>query len=179
MVTLTSPAKLANMVTFLETAPDGIVVEVGVFEGGSLEWLASRFPDRTFLGYDTFIGLPPSTEKDNFHREGHFACDLESVKKRFASLANVTLIQGVFPTSAVLNPGLNWIALAHVDVDLYEHTLASIRFLAPRMASGGRIYCDDAFVPTCRGATEAVEQFAAESGRPLLKEWPEHAYFQF
>ncbi|MFO0277736.1 MAG: TylF/MycF/NovP-related O-methyltransferase [Planctomycetota bacterium] len=174
---VTGQQKLANMQSFLRDAPAGDVVEVGVYEGGSLAWLASRFPWRRFLGFDTFAGLPAPTPRDNHHRVGEFAADFANVQRRLAELHNVSLHRGVFPGSAGALRGP--LALVHVDVDLFEGTLASLRHVAPLMAPGGRVYCDDALWQDCEGATLAVCAFASETGRPFRLDPALHVYFQF
>ncbi len=81
-----------------------------------------------------------------------------------SGLENVTLVKGYFPASDadILSAP---IAMAHVDVDLYRSTLRAFEHLAPLMAPGGRIYCDDAFVNTCDGATLAFCEFCGTSKR--------------
>jgi hypothetical protein len=163
-VPVTHPVKLRNMESFLAYAPEGHVVEVGVYQGGSLYYLASRFPNRIFYGYDTFEGMPQESEEDNYHRQGEFFSSLEYVQDKMTALGNVHLIKGCYPESDSIRP--HPIALAHVDVDLYSSTLDSLRHLWPLITPGGRIYCDDAFVSTCAGATKAFLQFCTEMLMP-------------
>jgi O-methyltransferase len=152
------------MENFLAFAPDGCVVEVGVYQGGSLYYLASRFPNRMFYGYDTFEGMPEACAEDNYHRQGDFLSSLEYVTDAVSGLGNVHLVKGCYPESDTIHP--QPIALAHVDVDLYSSTLNSLRHLWPLITPGGRIYCDDAFVNTCAGATKAFLQFCSEMLMP-------------
>jgi hypothetical protein len=49
----------------------------------------------------------------------------------------------------------------HIDVDLYEPTLASLEFFGSRMVPGGIIVCDDYGFETCPGARRAGDEFAA------------------
>jgi O-methyltransferase len=148
------------MCEFLKTAPAGCVVEVGVFEGASLYIMASAQPDRQFYGYDTFAGMPPANQHDNTHKEGDFMTTPDVAGEYLKSLTNVKLIQGIYPHSDNIRPGC--IALAHVDVDLYQSTYESLCHLAPMMVKGGRLYCDDSFVNTCEGATLALCRFCGE-----------------
>lgn len=174
----TTDIKLDNMSRFISQAPPGIVCEVGVWKGGSLRYLAERHPDRQFFGFDTFEGMPPVTDKDNHHRQGDFSnTSLPTVQAAFEDLNHVQLVKGLFPASDTTAGQL--VALAHVDVDIYESTLNCFRHFAARMATGGRIYCDDAFVTTCQGATIALTQFSAETGRVPRFDPEHHAYFQF
>src|SRR5262249_53272903 len=94
-------------------------------------------------------------------------------------LGNVQLIKGYYPDSDTIRP--DGIALAHVDVDLYSSTLNSLRHLWPLITPGGRIYCDDAFVSTCEGATKALCKFCSEILIPHsldLTNGHFHAYLQ-
>lgn len=157
---VTAGRKLENMVNWLKEAPPGPVVEVGVYQGGSLIHLASRFPGRQFYGYDTFEGIPEATnDLDNFHRKGDFSASFEDVKSACDRLPNITLVKGIYPTSDTIRP--NNIALAHVDVDIYESTKATIEHLIPLMGPKSRLYCDDAWMDTCEGATIAMCEVAA------------------
>jgi len=162
---ITNPRKLQNMAEWLSKAPPGPVVEVGVFEGGSLIYLASRFPERQFFGFDTFEGCPKPTQHDNHHKAGDFASDFESVQKACSHLKNVKLVKGRYPESGDCTP--SGIAMAHVDCDIYEPTRDTVLKLAPLMHGQGRIYCDDCFVDTCYGATIGFQEAAAKIGKPI------------
>lgn len=179
----TSDNKLNNMHRFLTTAPPGIVVEIGVWKGGSLRFLAEQHPDRQFIGFDTFEGMPKTSPKDNHHKQGDFGdTSFEAVTEALADLPNVTLIKGVFPecrAAALNDQSPPSIALAHVDVDIYESTLNAFRYLRPHMVTGGRIYCDDAYQDTCQGATLALNQFSAEIGLIPVFDPDRHAMFCF
>jgi len=170
--------KLDQLRSFLAQAPPGAVVEAGVYWGGTLELLAEWAGDRPVYGYDTFAGMPPHCELDNFMRAGMYQCDYGEVAARLARFKNVTLVQGRYPGSDHINPSP--VALAHVDVDLYTSTYEAINHLWPLMAAGGRLYCDDALHPACDGATLALCRVACEKGVPFRVEGDTaHTYFQF
>lgn len=164
------------MSRFIRTAPSGIIVEVGVWKGGSLRYLAENHPDRTFFGFDTFEGMPPTCNLDNHHKQGDFSdTSFEAVRAALADLPNVTVVKGHFPESDMT--GNLPIAMAHVDVDIYESTLSTFRHLSPRMVPNGRIYCDDAFQSTCEGATLAMCLFAAQTSHVPQFDLGSHAAF--
>jgi hypothetical protein len=172
----TNDDKLRNMARFIGEAPAGIVIEVGVWKGGSLRFMAERHKERQFYGFDTFQGLPEECEIDNFHRKGDFAdTSLEEALHNLRGLPNVLLTRGLFPASDIT--GDLPIAMVHCDVDLYESTLNTFRHLWPRIAPGGRLYCDDAFQHTCEGATLALCHFATEIGRVPQFDHGMHAVF--
>ena len=166
------------MSRFIVNAPPGIIVEVGVWKGGSLRYLAERHPDRTFFGFDTFEGMPVTGERDNHHQQGHFGdTSLAEVAAALTDLKNVTLGKGWFPDSDTT--GDQRVAMVHVDVDIYTSTLNTFRHFRPRMSPGGRMYCDDAFQSTCHGATLALCQFAAETSLVPQFDQGSHAAFCF
>lgn len=176
--TATVVRKLENMDRFLRSGPAGCVVEVGVYQGGSLRYLAERHPTRQFYGYDTFSGMPPVCGLDNHHKEGDFGnTSYEEVRTYLSDLPNVTLIKGFYPQSDTVRPPQ--IALAHVDVDIYQSTLDAFEHLAPRMTKNGRIYCDDAFVSTCHGATIAFCEFCGRHRRVPQFDAGTHASVSF
>lgn len=164
---VTNKYKLEGMCDFLKSNK-GDVVEVGVYLGGSIAQMAARFPDRMFYGYDTFCGMPKHTDFDNYHKEGDFgSTSIEAVKQSISDLQNIILVKGLYPDSDFLKPK---VVLAHIDVDLYESTLFSLRHVKHQILPGGRIYCDDAFVDTCHGATKAFIQFCLEENKtPINK----------
>lgn len=171
------PTKICEL---LESAPAGLFIEVGVYKGGFLRFLAQHFPRRKLFGFDTFEGLPSPGKFDNVHKRGDFGdTSFEEVSQHLSSFPNVKLIKGFYPDSDIL-PAVPQVAFAFVDVDLYGSTYRSIVHLAPRMVSGGRIYCDDAFLPSCEGATLACCRFAVETGNPPRLVSKEHLlYFEF
>lgn len=172
----TADSKLQNMSRFIAGAPPGIIVEVGVWKGGSLRYLAEQHPDRVFYGFDTFEGMPEVCELDNHHRAGDFGdTSFEVVKQQLSDLRNVILTKGRFPDSDITQnlP----IAMVHCDVDIYQSTIQTFRHLWPRVVAGGRMYCDDAFQTTCEGATLALCEFAAEIKRIPQFDLGTHAAF--
>lgn len=174
----TANSRLHNMSRFITQAPPGIIIEVGVWKGGSLRYLAERHPDRQFYGFDTFEGMPTAHPLDNHHREGDFGdTSFDAVRNAIADLSNVTVIKGYFPDSD--STGSQPIAMVHCDVDIYESTLKTFRHVAQRMVINGRIYCDDAFQATCEGATLALCRFAVEMNKVPQFDLGAHAAFCF
>lgn len=172
----TANGKLHNMSRFIAEAPHGIIIEVGVWRGGSLRYLAEKHAERQFFGFDTFEGMPKEHPLDNFHKQGHFSdTSFEAVQSVFADLPNVTIVKGYFPDSDIT--GDQPVAMVHCDVDLYESTLKVFRHLWPRIAINGRMYCDDAFQATCEGATLALCEFATEIKRIPQFDLGMHAAF--
>lgn len=141
-----------NICTLMQSAPPGAVVEVGVYKGGSAFFLsaAAELQSRPVFLYDTFTGIPHRTDIDS-HRIGDFSDTSADDVQR--AIPYATVVQGVFPASAVPMPP---VAVAHLDCDQYQSVLEAVRYLLPRMVPGGLIWFDD--VPCLAGATQAVSE---------------------
>lgn len=138
--------------------PPGLIIEVGVYKGGSLKYLSELFPDRHIYGFDTFEGLPKEYSSDiEYHKVGEFNdTDIEAVRA-FIDSDNVALIKGLFPDIAP--EGLTEkIALAHIDTDYYLSVKACIDWLGPRMVKGGMVVFDDYDWPNCPGVKQALDE---------------------
>jgi hypothetical protein len=59
-------------------------------------------------------------------------------------------------------------SLVHVDVDLYEPTMAAVEFFYPRVNSGGVILCDDYGSADCPGAKKAIDEFFADKPENVI-----------
>jgi hypothetical protein len=145
---------------------DGEILEFGVYQGGTINFMAERFPNQTLYGFDSFEGLPEDwnisyKEKFNKHKKGYFAVDiLPNVKD------NVTLIKGFFDTSLpewLTTNKIDTIKILHVDSDLYSSAKTIFdnlnNFIVP-----GTIIVFDEFYPW---------------GRKRYETWEEHEYKAF
>jgi len=143
---------ILEMVTMAMECPDGCFMEVGVYKGGTawyLEKLARRQSRLLYL-YDTFTGMPYQDAVDP-HRVGDFGdTSYETVRD---ALPYATVVQGVFPRSAVPMPP---IAFAHLDCDQYRSVKESVEYIKPLMMTGGVIWFDD--YGCLPGATKAVDE---------------------
>jgi predicted O-methyltransferase YrrM len=123
-----------------EAHPKGSIVELGVFRGGTIRFIARNVPsDRPIHGFDTFRGLPTAWSGSST------MFDAGGVPPKVP--ANVFLHVGLFADTL---PG--WvdehpdpIALLHIDCDLYESTACGLRCLAPRIREGTIIVFDEYF----------------------------------
>ncbi len=149
---------------------EGDVAECGVREGkSSLFMLHAMNTHREFFLFDSFEGFSePTTGKDSLHSaisgdtgERIFAGDVEKVRQTFAGRENVHIMQGWIPDrfNEVANRKF---ALVHVDVDLYEPTLASFEFFYERLTPNGMLICDDYGSGAYPGARSAMDEFFAD-----------------
>jgi O-methyltransferase len=153
-------------------ALDGDIVECGVYRGGTAAMMArmiveSRKNKKLFL-FDTFSGMPKTDPNRDLHRQGDFADTSDSEVKTFIDAPGVAVIRKGFIPDTFSGLETIRIAFAHIDVDLYQSIIDSLKFIWPRLTRGGFIVFDDYGHPTCPGARQAVDEFfARESARPL------------
>jgi O-methyltransferase len=135
----------------------GAMAEVGVFQGASAKLLCEAKGDVELHLFDTFGGLPPSSAADKgVHRENQYLCSLESVQDFLKSYKNVNFHPGLFPDSAKTLPERRF-SFVHLDVDLYESTLAGLEYFYPRLITGGVILSHDYSI--LAGVRKAFDDF--------------------
>lgn len=127
-----------------EVIPSGYIIELGVFQGGSIIKIANKFPDRPVYGFDSFEGLPESWERP----DGHYVKGAFNTNKKLPQVPNnVTLIPGWFDQTL---PGFaasmtDNIALLHIDCDLYSSTKCTFQNLGKYIVPGTVIVFDELF----------------------------------
>jgi cephalosporin hydroxylase len=156
ILTMLNLDAVQDLIYYAVRTPPGVLVEVGVYRGGSAFCLAQL--GRPLFLYDTFEGLPYQGAQDG-NPTGRFADT--SVEEVQALVPDATIIKGLFPDSLVPMPPVSFV---HCDVDQYQSTRAVLERLPPLMVPGGIILVDDYGVADCEGATQAVQ----ESGFPFL-----------
>ncbi|WP_152497403.1 class I SAM-dependent methyltransferase [Roseovarius sp. THAF8] len=121
---------------------EGLMIECGVFTGGSINHMAGLHPDRTLFGFDSFEGLSENWT-GNHHKSGHFDLggQLPNVEP------NVELVKGwiddTFQPFLKKNPGD--IAYLHVDTDTYQPAKTILQLAKPRLRVGSVILFDELF----------------------------------
>ncbi len=157
----------------------GSTAEAGVFRGLSsylichyLRREQSLFDGETHFMIDSFEGLSTPVEKDGaFPAKRHEAkaftgTSVEIAVKTLADFKGVNIFKGWIPEVLDELPEQKY-RFVHVDVDVYEPTLASFRYFYPRLSAGGIMLCDD-FGPWADnnwpGCIRAVNEFASEIG---------------
>ncbi len=156
MVRNLSLINLYRMVRYINrSALPGVIVECGVWNGGSSAMMAAACRDthvqRHFWLFDSFEGLPPPTEKDNSIERTHYfegwnKGSIANVERIFRKLGlpldQVHFVKGWFdqtlPTSTV-----NQIALLHIDADWYDSVSLVLNMFYDRVTPGGYVVLDD------------------------------------
>jgi hypothetical protein len=145
--------------------------EVGSYRGGSARFLAEAFHaglgmDVELHVIDTFAGHPEASLSDA-DGEGHVSglfgdTDAESVREYLAPHAGVRVHVGAFADVRPELPDASY-GFAHLDVDLYEPMLDTLRFFGPRLAIGGVLVLDDYDALKCPGVRAASDAYLAET----------------
>jgi O-methyltransferase len=142
--------------------------ECGVYKGGTAVLLAKVLSSaanedaRRLRLFDTFEGMP----ENNCALDSYAAGELnETSYEHVARLLNtnteykhIDIIKGLIPHTfnGLEDAG---IALAHVDVDIYQSVKDCCEYIYPRLAKGGYMLFDDYCFPSCAGARKAVDEF--------------------
>lgn len=167
-------------------AVPGARVECGTYRGATALLLAHawRSRDPAFTGdglylVDSFVGTSESGEHDFIpvrgndgaaRREAFFpvakaGLTPELVRGFFGEFPNVAICAGWIPQVFQTLPERDW-AFVHLDVTLYEPTLAALEYFYPRLNAGGVIVCDGSIF--CPGAKKAWDEFCAKRALPFV-----------
>jgi len=174
----------------------GNIVEVGVYRGVSLLSWAKFIEifhagDRTrrVFGFDNFAGFanihqadgPPSDRYQKqvggwnagpFRNELVEHVDIFHEDSFLPRAKRIFLVEGdiaeTAPKFVAENPGLR-ISLLHLDVDLYEPTLAALKAFYPCVVKGGLVVFDEYGLIDWPGESQAVEEFFGKDLPPIEK----------
>jgi len=164
-------------------------VECGVFTGfGSLlmcRLMRARHPAFDGTGFhlvDSFEGLSPPSAEDAValrekpgrgtvavfsHEKGGFVAPIEYARAAMREFPGARIHQGWIPDVLAALPDARF-AFVHVDVDLYQPTLACLEHFYPRLAAGGAIVCDDYGAPRFPGAARAWDEYCDRHQIPFV-----------
>lgn len=125
-----------------QTTVPGHYMEFGVFQGGTIRFIAKRLKGGMIHGFDSFEGLPEAWAGWNLGRSA-----FSTGGKLPRVPRNVALHRGYFedslPPWLARNPGP--VAFMHIDCDLYSSTKTIFRLLANRLQPGTIILFDEYF----------------------------------
>lgn len=179
---------LQQMVEFaLKTGPQGDVAECGCWTGHSSYIISKILREHGFKGefhiFDSFEGgLSDKGPKDRNERYAQspdeiqrekmiFASTEEQVRETLAGFDFVRLYNGWIPTRFPEVKDRSFF-FVHLDVDLYQPTMDSLKFFYPRLAPGGIIVVDDYGYTQFPGASRAVDEFLRENTHRMFYEPP-------
>ena len=151
---------------------EGDTAECGVLGGCSSYLICTANKsfggNRWHYGFDSFAGLSAPSESDkDCWKKGDLDCPRIIAESALSEFDKVTLLQGWIPErfSEVEHKKF---AFVHIDVDLYQPTLESIKFFYSRLLPGGVMVCDDYGMKNCPGATQAIEEFLADKCEKMI-----------
>ena len=159
--------ELLSLTDFLE----GDFVECGVYQGATAYLLCAHGTKSQKLIhlFDSFEGISEPNEFDgDYWTQGALSADLDSVKNNISEFDNYNAYVGWIPDKfhEVVNRRFCFV---HIDVDLYEPTLESVKFFYPRLVRGGILLFDDYGFNSCPGAKRAVDEYFAECVESVIK----------
>lgn len=146
--------------------------EMGVYLGGSASLIGKLGPNKTLRLFDSFEGVSVPCDKDipiltvPGNDPPMWPGEWHGDEKRAILVIGraCTIHKGWIPDTFEQVPADAKVAFAHVDVDLFEPTKASLEFILPRLSPGGIIVVDDFDYARHPGIRTAVEE--------LLPSWP-------
>jgi O-methyltransferase len=156
-----------------QTRP-GAFAEVGVYRGGSAQILCAAKGAAVLHLFDTFCGMPEvNPVTDGVFRTGDFGdATLEFVRTRLAAYEGVVLHPGIFPVSAAaLAQEKPVFQFVHLDVDLYQSTLAGLNFFYPLLAEGGLLVSHDYNHTRAPGVKRAFDEFLRDKPESVIPMW--------
>jgi O-methyltransferase len=145
---------------------EGDILEVGVWRGGTGGIMAKKLsmldPSRTLYLADTFEGVVKATKNDSKYIGGeHSDTSLNLVNELLTNklgLKNYKILKGIFPDDTGSEIENHKIAMAHVDVDVYQSTKEIVEWIWPRLSIGGVIFYDDYGFTPCDGVIKFVNE---------------------
>jgi O-methyltransferase len=150
-------------------------VECGTWKGGmSAAMMSLGGKSREYHFFDSFQGLPPTTEEDgenarNWQADGSAANFFDNCTANLQEFMNVIKSAGEYPDPKVY---AGWfdktvpsaqtgpIALLRLDGDWYESTMTCLEHLFPKLVPGGLCIIDD--YDYWEGCTRAVHDYLSQ-----------------
>jgi O-methyltransferase len=163
---------IQQLMRLIDAVP-GDTAECGVFEGAGSYLIcranaASSSFKRWHHIFDSFEGLsPPAAADGDYWHQGDLSRGEEIVRQNLAEFTAFQLYKGWIP-ERFADVADKCFSFVHIDVDLYQPTLDSLRFFYERMNPGGIILCDDYGFLTCPGATQAVSEYLSGKSEAMV-----------
>lgn len=137
----------------------GDIAEVGVYKGGSARLICEVKGDRSFHLFDTFEGLPETSQWDPDFKAGGFASSFEPVSSYLSRFPNLHFHRGFFPDTTRGLDDLRF-SFVHLDVDLYQSSKDGLEWFYPRLNRGGVLISHD--YVNADGVRKAFDEFFAD-----------------
>ena len=145
----------------------GDIAEIGTFNGASAKLISEIKGSKHLYVFDSFEGLPETRDfDDSKFKKGQFLSDFEIVKEYLSSYPNVHVFKGFFPQNNSEYIEDKKFSFVHLDVDLYDSTLESLKFFYPRMSKGGCIITHDYYA---EGVYRAFDEFFGDKAEAIIE----------
>lgn len=145
----------------------GCVAEAGVFQGEYAKEINACFPDKSLYLFDTFEGfdirdvIVEHVKRYSDVEEGHLGITSEELVIGKMKYPEKCIIKkGYFPETA--SDVEEVFCFVSLDLDLYNPTIAGLKFFWEKMVPGGIIIVHDYFTEGYLGIADAVDEFAKE-----------------
>ena len=180
-VVIQSTRERYNLWRLVKTARrlKGDMAEVGVDRGGSAKIICAAKGSAALHLFDTFQGMPKTDlQRDGAFRAGDFSeSNLGRVQAYLKSESNVHFHPGFFPETTRALPADARFCLVHLDVDLYQSTLACLEYFYPRLVRGGILISHDYSQIVAPGVKQAFDEFFADKDEPVIELWDTQCMF--
>lgn len=150
------------------------VAEGGVYQGEFSKEINKYFPKSKCYLFDTFEGFNEEDikveQKKAFSNQGTGHLGNTSEELVLAKLPHKEMVEirkGYFPETAYSLDKEQFV-FVNLDFDLYNPTLAGLRFFFPKMVKGGCILIHDYFTKGYGGVKRAVEDYKKESKEEIV-----------
>lgn len=164
---------LRELVRYTKDVP-GDIAECGCFEGASAYFMAVERSNIKIHLFDSFEGLSEVSAKDiatkgsvRSWKQGDLKTTEGKLKDNLKEFDNIIVHKGWIPDKFPDVVGEKF-CFVHIDVDLYEPTLASLQFFYPRVNIGGMLLLDDFGFTTCPGAYNAAMEYMASLNQKII-----------
>jgi len=149
---------------------DGDTAECGAYKGASSFLICRRIAgsSKKHHIFDSFEGLSEPTREDGtYWQKGDLSSSEKIIRENLKDFDFVAYHKGWIPETFHEVSDVRF-CFVHLDVDLFQPTLDSLRFFYERMTPGGIILCDDYGFITCPGAKKAMDSFFSDKPEEVV-----------
>lgn len=164
---------ILNIKQVLGEGVEGDFAELGVWRGNTAAVLAhfAQLHQRKVYLFDTFEGFSERdiVGPDAGHGKSFSNTSMGMVSDVIgANMSHCELCPGYFPDTVTEQHANSKYAVVSLDADLYLPLKAGLEFFYPRMAHGGILFFHDYSSQLWKGASQALNEWAADSGEKII-----------
>ena len=147
----------------------------------------SILEDTSFYAFDSFEGLPETTDDDGIFESGTFLTGIADFKKALEKQASYkisddSIVKGFYSDSLTseLQAKMPKVGVVHIDVDLYSSTVEVLSFIKPLLVPGSVLIFDDWYcfpAGSNLGESRALHEFLDENPCFKVIEWKSYSSF--